>query len=304
MGISVVRHNTDDYFTYALRPKYADSVTLFSSSQNIQSKETAILIQGKAVEQDDFTLETVRLYKKYFPESKIIVSTWLDTDKKIIKGFKKAGASVCLSEYPRIAGHGHINYQRNSTVAGIKKAKESGCRYIMKTRTDQRLYSPDIIRLCLKLLEMFPVVIETKAKKRLVAWSAGTYSNRLYNISDMFMFGTAEDIEKYYQPPMDTRDGTDTLPPDRYPDLTEYSMERPGEIYFTSHYIAQQGHQLLWTKADSDFYRNTLFIVIDSQMADLYWPKYTSQEFRWKKYRNNNDTELRMVSFAEWLTSQ
>lgn len=294
-----------DFMTNHLRPKMSDKVAAFISDE---ISDVAIVIQGPLKHEDDFTLETIKLYRKYYPKTPIIVSTWdteLEPDLELINA--ECGENGVVISHFRSGDCSH-NYQRASALAGVQKAQESGCRYILKTRTDQRIYAPNVLSFLVKLWNDFPLHIKCGAKGRLIACGMSTFSNRLYNISDMFVFGQTEDIVRYFSCPEDKRDFSQIRKPipDDYPTYkgytAEYSKMRTGEIWFTTHYIESSGFELKWTFEDSDYYRNELFIIVDDAMLDFYWPKYTNQEYRWRNYVTRD--VLHEVSFMEWYMQQ
>jgi hypothetical protein len=49
------------------------------------------------------------------------------------------------------------------------------------------------------------------------------------------------------------------------------------------------------------FVRDSL-IVIDSPSIDLFWPKYSSREFRWHQY--DGPKTFNQFSFADWISLQ
>ena len=88
-------------------------------------EKTAIIMQGPLVREDDFTLETVKIYEKLFPGTVIIVSTWEDSAEEYVKKLSElSNCIVLLNEPPKFSGILNLNMQVVSTLAGIKKAKE------------------------------------------------------------------------------------------------------------------------------------------------------------------------------------
>lgn len=284
---------SNQFQTVSNRPKYAYEIGRFSKIR--LAKKTAIILQGPIKYEDDFTLETVKLYQKLYSDCEIIVSTWKEEEEKR-QALEMAGANVVLSEKPEHSGLGNTAMQETTALAGIEKALELGCEYICKSRTDQRFYKPDLFANLNRLLDQFPLKLDTKAKGRIVAISMMTFSDRLYNVGDMFIYGYAEDVKRYFNCSLDTRDNGGIT----CSDALDFSKTRFGEIWFASHYIENLGFELKWTLEDSDKYRNELFIIVDTQMLDLYWPKYTNDEFRNRKYNGTVDIE---VSFLDWFAS-
>lgn len=293
------------FTTYHDRPKMASKISAFVPDE---ISDVVIVIQGPLKREDDFTLETIKLYKKYYPKTPIIVSTWDTEPESDMERIKAVCGESGVVISPFWSGGCSHNYQRASALAGVKKAQENGCRFILKTRTDQRIYAPNVLSFLVKLWNDFPLNIKCAAKGRLITCGMSTFSNRLYNISDMFVFGRTEDIVRYFSCLEDKRDFSQIKKPipDDYPTYmgytAEYSKMRTGEIWFTSHYIESSGFDLKWTFEDSDYYRNELFIIVDDAMLDFYWPKYTDKEYRWRNYKTIDS--LHQVTFMEWYKEQ
>lgn len=299
--IYILKNGDENFITYWFRPKKTDNVYLNFSCP--ETKNVGIVIQGPLRLQNDFTLETAKLYRRFYPNCEIILSTWENEDEQYTNKFLNLGVHVIRSKIlpENLWRFGSTNQQRETSLAGIKKAKDLDCEYVAKTRTDQRFYSPSAIKLLLKLIDLYPLKDSIKsAKKRIIACSVGTFSDkRRYNVSDLFLFGTTYDIERYFSCPIDTRDYK-KLPV--YDGEAENSKNRFGEIWFTTHYLELCGNKLKWTKEDSDNLRNNFFIIVDNEMIDLYWDKYTILEYRWRNYLNQIPHDP--VTFSDWLLGQ
>lgn len=288
--------NRKNYFiTSHLRPKYAGKVNVWPDELRREPK-CAIIIQGPILKKYDFTLETVCLYKKIFPKTDIIVSTW-DTEKPdYIKKIKAENIEVILNKEPEITGPSHINYQLKSASAGVKRAKELGAEYVLKTRTDQRIYGVNVLDFFYNLLKTFPSKAGYKQKERIIGVSLNTFKYRLYDLSDMVVFGALEDMELFWSAAPDNR------PYKSDPNLTqgEFSRLRICEMYLTSEFLKNIGRELKWTLEDSWRAMAEHFIVVDQASIDLYWNKYNKhKESRYLKYGamlNNRE-----MSFLEWF---
>jgi len=290
------RRDKDWFYSQHSRPKYAEQVTV-KKTDTCDDKKIFIVIQGGIRYEDDFTVESIKLYQKLYPGAQIVLSTWDYEKSEVLQQIKELGVDVILSSLPQNSGHGSLNYQRNSTLNGVKYAIEQGAEYILKLRTDQRIYAEECITYMLKLLKLYPVRIQVDAG-RLVVCSNGCFKNRLYNVSDMLVFGKALDVLRYYSFPIDTRTCDDILEGE---DSIEYSKKRPGEIYISTNYIESLGFKLKWTKEDSEFYFRELFIVVDAETLDWYWPKYTEMEYRWRNYGNRKHYQY---TFKDWFLAQ
>lgn len=274
----------------------ADAIHTFSD----EVKETAliaIVIQGAIVKRNDFTLNTVKLYKKHFSNAIIIVTTWEDEAAADLKKIALAGAEIVVSTKPTFSGFNNINYQIITTAAGVNHAIAKGCTYIYKTRADQRMYAPNINEYLVALLQKFSVKDNTLQLGRLIALSLNTFKYRVYGISDMFMFGYASDMEKYWNCELDTRNLTIT---DFYGMSTfDFAKNRTCEVYLFTNYLNKLGIAYDWTLENSFQLIADYFIVIDKESVDLFWPKYTRKEYRWISY--DSVKMHQEINFREWF---
>lgn len=296
--VDLIMISRGTFLTYHKRPVKSSSIT--KGLNEYSSDNIAIVLQGPVIKRYDFTLETIKLYIKRYPKAYIILSTWVDDWEIINKKFDSKQTYVCLSEKPEISGRGNINMQRISTLAGIKKAKELGCQYVLKTRTDQRIYGENVLALFIKLIQMFPISKKLFPNTRLITTNLCTFKNRLYNICDMLMFGYIDDVYNYYNAPE-----VENLPKGYEYDESDvigYAKARPGEIHFTISYLERCGHNIKWTIEDSNEIRYNYFVIIDNEIIELYWPKYDYKEFKFKSY--DKDYSLIKSSFSEWLINQ
>lgn len=287
----VLKHRKS-IFTYHIRPQFAEDYEI-EQSDFAKGKKVGIIVQGNICYKYNFTFETIKLYKKLYPTCYIVLSTWNNEDPLLIKKIELLGVDVILSEYPNNAGNGHLNYQLKSTAEGIYFLKKKGCEYILKTRTDQRICSEMNITYLLDILKVYPSSRITNAG-RIVVCSNGCFFGRLYNVTDMLLFGKTKDIEMYFSAPQDLRDSIDYSQKDQ----VEYSKKRPGEIYLTTSYIERLGFELKWTAEDSDFYMKELFVIVDSESMDWIWLKYNRREYKWRLY---NSRFLRPITHKDWL---
>lgn len=260
------------------------------------NKKCAIILQGPVVYKDNFTLETVKLYKKIYPNCLIILSTW-ESEKSLWNKYD-IDIQVIFNKLPNNPGHGSLNLQRETSRNGLLKAFELGCEYALKTRTDQRLYGENNLSFLISLLESYPINNSLSAKGRLITLSNGCFKGRLYNVSDMLVFGFTCDVLNYFSYPTDKRCNPKI---EQGLDLEEYSKKRPGEIYISTSYLERLGHSLKWTEHDSLKCIRDYFLIVDSEALDWYWPKYTNSEYRWRKYEING---LKQLSFKDWIILQ
>lgn len=277
------------------RPLHSEDFNLRSDNV-INEKKIGIVMQGPIITDNDFTLETIKIYAKTFSKaSTIIISTWLGEDVETVKKLRDLGATIIENEKPKHPGIKNINFQIVSSRNGIQKAKTFGVSHILKTRTDQRMYAPNVEEFLSTIIDTFPLTHPYNQKKRIVVVSLNTYKYRPYSVSDMTLFGTLEDMEVYFSPDEDLR----TTP--HFNNIKTWSEDRLCEVYLSTTYLEKIGRKLDFTLEDSWHVFAEHFCVIDSQTLDIFWYKY---EY-WKEYGDLSYTKMKNtqeLNFREWLT--
>ena len=282
-----------DFYNLKNFPIKAKNYQLRSDAYTIPS--LCIVIQGPIVKENDFTLETCKIYKKIFNNSEtIILSTWDTEDKKYLKNFEAIGVKVLLSKAPDFAGRANLNYQILSTMKGLKEGEKLGCEYAIKTRTDQRFYSTNLSRDLFNLLKIYPPSPNYNMHSRLVALSFNSFKYRYYGISDMFLFGNTQDMLKYWNSPLDTKKY------EEYKTIKQKDLWQQycSETYIASHFLKNIGVTPEYTLKHTWKIYKDLFIFIDKEILDMYWPKYTNLDSRWRLFRPNM---LEEMHHSDWL---
>jgi len=259
----------------------------------------AIVMQGALVTDLDFTLQTIKLYRRLHPDALIVLSTWADQSPELLQQALEMGVLVVTNEKPEYMGQQNVNLQIVSSSAGLNAAKKAGATYALKTRTDQRLCATDILEYLHGIQRIFPLDQVGAQQQRLVAVSLNTFRYRIYGISDMFLYGQIDDMLAYWSPPLDERRfDQDAL---HFRTLREFSLWRVCEVYFCTEFLQRTGWDIKWTLEDYWRMLITRFCVIDASSLDLFWPKYSNRENRWNNYglESSNFTEL---SFRDWTT--
>ena len=169
-----------------------------------------------------------------------------------------------------------------STKAGIDFATQLHLKYVLKTRTDERMYGVDCLKFLIKMLNRFPVVGSTVQKQRIICHTAGTRKFNPYRFSDIFQFGAISDMKIFWE---------------------NYSLEKPvticPEIYLATRFLDNTGWKVKNTLEDSLEVLGKRFIVIDNESVDLYWCKY---ENTWREHPLVNYANPNLeVTFKTWL---
>jgi hypothetical protein len=258
----------------------------------------AIVLQGGLVAELDFTLQTLELYRRMHPQARLVLSTWEGEDAAHLERARELGVQVVLSTRPAHAGQQNVNLQIVSSAAGVRAAQAAGASHILKTRSDQRLGAPNLFDLMDGLQGAFPLRDAPGQQGRLLALSLNTFRYRMYGVSDMFLYGHADDVVNYWTPPLDERVFDPAVR--HFHNLRSFSQWRICEVYFLTEYLQRMGHTLAWTLRDYWQVMAERFCIVDAASIDLFWPKYTQSEHRWRFYDQRQLTYAEL-DFAGWM---
>ncbi len=247
-----------------------------------REKELAIVIQGVIEEKDDYTLETVRLYKKLFPHAAIIISTWDNTKDVLLEKFRAEGCEIVLSKNFDICGLGNVNYQICTSLAGIKRAKELGASYVIKNRSDLRIHREFTFEYLKALVETNPVEKgEIPLKGRIITFAG--FSGQLFYTNwyqDFFYFGYTEDLLDFFDIPYNDRQGSarrsSLYMKEKYNGIytgADMCSERVPEVYITTSFLSKYIPYEDSVKFSWEYHRK-YFLVIDFSSIGAIWNKY------------------------------
>jgi hypothetical protein len=286
------------FWNYRLYKKYAGDQNKYGALKLVPKGRFAIVIQGPNIFDDEFTIETIKLYRHNFPDAILILSTW-SVSADMIEELKKHDVHVVQNQRPTNPGISNINLQIITSGAGVVAARELGAQFVLKTRTDQRIYHPSLEAYLFNILKHYPLLPDVPGQmKRLVGISLGTFKYRLYGVSDMFLYGHIDDMVRYWNIPLDARiDSTEKR--DNAGDNTwrTFSAWRICEVYLCTEFLKSIGRDITFTLADSFQVFRDHFVVIDQAAIKLYWHKYTLNADRYAGL-GFFDPEL---SFNDWL---
>jgi len=296
--IEVAEEDKNAFTTYHSRPISSSSIGT-QSDKVANQKQFAIVIQGQIIKENDFTLETVKIYKKHFSDALIILSTWEDEPLAIIKRFEGLGITILLNEKPDYTGTSNINLQIVSSRNGMRKARELGAEYALKTRTDQRIYAPNVADYLYNITEVFPVRGGYNQKKRIVGMSLNTFKYRMYGLSDMLIYGHIDDMMLYWDVSLDQRVFTAEEAEESGSTLRKFAMWRVCEVYLTTEFLIKVGRTLGWSLKDSWEAFADHFCIVDKEQLDIFWAKPPRLEYKWLSYTGM--VKFQEITFREWL---
>jgi len=291
-SLKLLNKKSGSYFTYLERPKKLSYTHPLISNPSVIN--AAIIIQGPIITQDNFTYETIKYYKFYNPTLIIILSTWKDYPKELIASFSSLGIVVIENERPQLNGPLNINLQIFSTLAGINYAINNNIEYVIKTRSDQRLYSPLFLN-AFKFLDFFPISAnKSLLKKRIITSTMSTLKYRPYGLSDMFMMGTADDLKKYWSIELDIRNKVSSAST-----VKEYAKDRFAETYIMSQFAEKCFDELDYSLRQTWELYNDYFIILDKSLFDIFWLKYNfEKENRLPNYNFSIYNEMKTL---DWI---
>jgi hypothetical protein len=298
--IEIAEKEEKIFVTYHTRPAKSSATRTRNDSED-HNRNLSLILQGPIMPVGAFTLETIKLYKRLFGDANIILSTWEDEDNLEIRRIKDLGIDVVLNRKPAYSGHSNINLQIVSSRAGVEKAKESGAKYVLKTRTDQRIYAPDVARFLENLTDVFPVRGGNGLqKKRIVGASLNTFKYRLYGLSDMVIYGDVDDMSIYWGADLDLRVFSEEFIGGMWKSLRHFANSRVCEVYLATEFLQKVGHVPKWTLTDSFRVFSDRFCVVDKEQLDLFWPKYSRQENRYVSYTGEFNAKEE-ITYRDWL---
>ena len=294
---NVYANRRHTFLTIHKRPTESADIHTWDDLATSPDPKIAIVMQGPLVSNRNFTKETVLLYKKYFPNSNVIVSTWEDEDPTTITSIKEAGADVVLNTKPTVSGIGNVNFQLISTLGGMKRAQVLGAEFVYKTRSDERIYAPNTNRFLVQLLRSFPVAPGYSQKYRIVGSSFGTLKYVPYLFTDVFQFGHIDDMVRYWSAAHDPR----SKPSKMIHAVSDLNDEKMCEQYLSSTYLTSIGRTLPWTIQDWWRVIADHFIIADQSSLDIFFYKYDFfEEHRGRRYDGISNNAY--VTFSDWLT--
>lgn len=287
------------------RPRLADEVALEARFFNSDGL-TAVIIQGPVGANIEFLLETVKLYKKFFANQEVVTILVLwESDRKRLEDVIDEYVDYCLFlNPPEQPGIFNVDLQTYALTRGISLARKIGASYVLRTRTDCRIYDPDCISFLKSVLETFPIGSPLGShpvlanSRRIIASSLVTGFHRVYGLTDIFLFGLTSDLAVYFDP-LTHKSWCDDQGIDHSCPLKQ-STPVVSEIFLCARYLAGKGESLTWTKKHWHKCLANYFCIVDSESIDLFWKKY-SWEFTSRFDRGYSDRNGRMAKFSDWL---
>lgn len=292
--------------------------------------DAAIVIQGQITYENNYTAETFKFYRSIYPNAPIIVSTWKNEATAAFRRECSKHSIVLLeNDLPSPQGPGHINCQLKSSFLGVKYVRENtSAKFVMKTRTDQRINRFDFLVYFKNLLQTFPPK-DQKLQNRIIFLSSLATKTIPFYFYDFLSFGHIADISKLYGIPLYSDPGEmsytqrhrfrlnyktqrmlrNNLCPVDFDSVTAPSRKLRNLNKMMRHwcgsekYIAQQ------------FYKRNIAPIDESKLLETGWKfiqdyliliDWGSILFDWPKYEDRHSYEVNAYSggrtdFSRWL---
>ena len=288
----------NNYLTYHLRPKYSEDFKLESTCEI--SEKFAVILQGPIQENHEFLKQTIKIYKKIFKNSLIIISTWESENKQIIKELQKENVHIILSDDKKIKkSRSNINKQIISTNVALNFAKDQSIKYCLKTRTDQRINNNNLETYLLSLIKLFPVKKNNLIKSRLIVPPMGTFKFFLYHLTDLTMFGETDDLINYWD--KETYDiGLKKMGLDEKNWFINNTPMCP-ETFLCSRFINKIEGLVVWDLKNWWRCLKNYFCIVDNSSLDCFWYKY-DWDLEYRYIKSYSDKMTRSIDFHEWLS--
>ena len=293
----IIDFSLENYVSFAIRPKKAKNIS--TNIENYKNSSTAIILQGSIYGLENFVEETIFIYKKLFPNIKIILSTWEDEVKvDFLKKFDNdKDIKIVLNKKPITKFN--VDLQTYSTFSALLYAEGEKIKYCLKTRTDCRIYKKNSITFLKNLLKAFPVDQKYQfLKERVVSCSIDTRKYRIYGLSDIFLFSSTENLKKYFNKD-NLIDSLKKMNLDTYPSIKN-DTAIINEMFLCSRYINKNNIDLQWTLVDWWQKCRELFIIVDANSLDFFWYKY-EWKYEQRFITNYTSNFEQSLQYSDWL---
>jgi hypothetical protein len=255
-----------------------------------------------------FTLDTIDLYKRLYPDIGIIFSTWKGLPEDIILKLRKSDVILLLNDD---VCHSYDNQNRMiaSTYAGlIHASKIYPNSFAIKHRGDQRLTSFDWVRNIEDLLLSYPAINSFGSAFRIGSLSACSGKLRPYMLGDQFQFGHIDDLLELWSAPFVEEGLHQLFKYFKFDGFTKYGFGIKADNYLIGHYIMRKGIKLDFSLEDSNKFWSSKGIIIDAHSVGFFWAR---KEFD-KKIESFFDCNpfngsvsyncgVSALSFSDWL---
>lgn len=270
-----------------------------------ETNDVAIIFQGEIRSCKKYVFQTICLYRKMYPNITIVLSIWdYEFDEHIELLCSKYDVHLLANTVPGKSGLGHVNYQLKGTHEAIKfiQKKYNGLiKYVLRTRTDQRIYLDDFLTYLKNSLITYACTDHTgKLSDRIVVVGSpiNSYIWLPFHLCDFMTFSTINNIEKIYSAEYDLHENGiqnvkwftffkniitkyELVLPNHYSSKIEKLNRISDKIYSAEIFLFKN----FYNKNIESIHADTLvqqyhsfvkecLVVVDEKTLLLDWPKY------------------------------
>jgi hypothetical protein len=288
-----------------------------SETDSLTFSNFAIIFQGKFFNEDQETkfINNARALRDAYPKIKIIVSTYKEDINNELS-FDNLGIKILNCEDAgglQIPYSPNLSRQIETTINGLKYAKELGIKFAVKMRVDQHVSPVNFIELCLAMINTFTAktgneCTPTSTHKRIFVTSYNTFRRKPLHISDMLMFGEVESLIIYWKrcPAWNFTCETEKLL-SKYPLISRINFHTP-EVWLAARYLDSLGYELGDLKIANEYAWRNEFGIIDSAWVGQSWLKSLSflntnlatNTWFFSNYFTNDIEDSAELTFKDW----
>jgi hypothetical protein len=286
----------NNFVSHTIRPKTAKNVA--TDNEEYENSSTAIIIQGSIYGIKSFVIETIKLYKKLFQNTVIILSIWEDEiDSNFLSKCKELNIEIIINK--KIKTLFNTDLQILSTAAALNLAKKLDKKFTLKSRTDCRIYKNNAISHIKNLLKIFPIDKKFNfLNDRIISCSVDTRKYRVYGLSDILLFSSTENLINYFNNELFEK-SLERLNLGKHPVLINDTLVI-NEMFLCARYLMNKNISINWTLEDWWNKCREIFCIVDSKTIDFFWYKY-----HWKyeqRFESNYTTDFNQAMlFSDWL---
>ncbi len=276
------------FLTWHRRPKRTIDWTYLPEKSSVS--DVGLVIQGPWIKRHNFTLETIGLYKSSYPNVPMCLSTWEGMSAKDLENCKNLGVFVIQNKPSDSSFSGNLTKQQQTSIAGLEYLQKQGVSYSIKTRADQRIYSAGFIESLLATKNLFPPA-QTQGKKiacRIFLSYQNSFLNRYLGGSDFFQFGQTSDILNLWNSIDASKKQNQII------GLTSEQIILGSYLSYLGWPIENLYSMETWNRAMAE-----VIGFVDHCSLDLFWLKYSSREYLWRRYGKEPLIEIKPRNWYE-----
>ena len=263
---------------------YKDAEYAFCPNGGSTYAHVGVVIQGPICRADNYTINSVKMFKCLYPQIHIVFSTWegelTEEEIAILKSYQCSvveSKSIQLQDRGKIKKPCSINNQVYSSYAGVKFLKQfEEIKYVLKIRSDMRLYKEDVIDYFIDMLTLYQCECEALDKRLLCVGLSNFLINVPFHVSDPIWFGTIRDVEKLYSIPLRSEEENSYVREKNEDNKFRYQFSQQFQRAYRQGYLGGQSEEF-WDSVDID----ERYLILSSEetyFAYKFWESLNDKE--------------------------